>query len=161
MCGILQYKVGKWHSQFKTQCPCFSGYCKDPPPPPGSVIRRQAEELRPKLLHAPESQRGSPGKAGVQVVVGNHHHLHPRRQCRLHAVGRVFKHQALSEGQEREGNKAMLSYKPIRVDGIPPGKTNMAKRGVGGDRPPFPFSTWWTWHRSEPYCLPLPGEISI
>lgn len=61
-------------------------------PDPGSVERRQAKELRLKLIHAPESQRGPPGEAGVQVVVGNHNCLHPRGQRRLHAVGGVFEH---------------------------------------------------------------------
>lgn len=60
-----------------------------------SFVRRQAEELRLELLHAPESQRGLLGKTGVHVVVGDHHHLHARRQRRLHAGGSVLKHQAL------------------------------------------------------------------
>lgn len=72
----------------------------------GLVVRRQAEELRFKLLHAPEAQRALLGKAGVQVVIRNHHDLHPRGQRRLHAVGGVFKNQALSRDErEREREK--------------------------------------------------------
>lgn len=41
------------------------------------AVRRQAKELRVKLLHAPQAQRGPLGEVGGQVVVGNHHHLHP------------------------------------------------------------------------------------
>lgn len=85
----------------------------------GSVERRQAKELGLKLLHAPESQCGLLGKAAVQVVVGNHHHLHPRSERRLHAVGSVFKHQTLSKDRG-EGNKMILSYKPIRSTGFHP-----------------------------------------
>lgn len=85
----------------------------------GSVVLRQAKELRLKLLHAPESQCGIPGKARVQVVVGNHHSLHPCGQRCLYAVGSVFKHQALSK-DEREENWAILSYKPISSTGFYP-----------------------------------------
>lgn len=85
----------------------------------GSVERRQAKELGLKLLHAPESQCGLLGKAGVQVVVGNHHHLHPRSKRRLHAVGSIFKHQTLSKDRGEE-NKMILSYKPIRSTGFHP-----------------------------------------
>lgn len=81
----------------------------------GSVKCWQAEELRLELLHAPESLRGLLGEVGVQVAIGNHHHMHPRGQRRLHAVGSVFKHQAL-----RGGNRAILSSKPISSTGFHP-----------------------------------------
>lgn len=84
----------------------------------GSVVCRQTEELWFKLLHAPESQRGLLGKAGVQVVVWNHHDLHSRGQRCLYAIGSIFKNQALSRG-ERE-DRAILSYKPISSTGFYP-----------------------------------------
>lgn len=80
----------------------------------GSVERRQAKELGLKLLHAPESQCGLLGKAGVQVVVGNHHHLHPRSKRRLHAVGSIFKHQTLSKDRGEEAKW----YYPISLLGL-------------------------------------------
>lgn len=76
-----------------------------------SVKRGQPEELRLEVLQAPEPQRGLQGEAPVEVVVWYHHHLHAGGQPCLHAVGSVFKHQALVE-EERE-NKVMLSSKPV------------------------------------------------
>lgn len=90
-----------------------------------SVVRWQAKELRLKLLHAPESERGYLGEAGVQVVVGNHHDLHPSSQCRPHAVGSVFKYQALRK--ERKQNTVILSHKPIRSTGFYPCKLGKAE----------------------------------
>lgn len=75
-----------------------------PVPDWGSVKSGQSEELRLEVLHAPESQRGLPGKVGVEVVVRYHHRLHSGSQRRLHTAGSVFKHQALSrdEGKKRK-----------------------------------------------------------
>lgn len=104
----------------------------------GSVKLRQRKERRLKVLHAPESQRGLLGKAGVKVVVRNHHHLHPRSQSCLHAIRSVFKHQALSK-DKGEGDKVILSYKPIRSTGFHPCRRCTAetknKQGENG----FPF----------------------
>ncbi len=85
----------------------------------GSVECRQAKELRLKLLHAPESQCGLLGKAGVQVGIRNHHHLHPCSQGRLHAIGSIFKHQALSNDR-KEKTILLSSCKPIRSTGFHP-----------------------------------------
>lgn len=72
-----------------------------------SVKRRQPEELWLKVLHAPKPYCGLQSEAPVQVVVRHHHHLHAGGKRRLHAVGCVFEHQALGEG-ERERNPVSL-----------------------------------------------------
>ena len=65
-----------------------------------SVVGWQAEQFGSEVFHAPQDQRGLLGEGTVQVVIWNHHHLHPSSQPRLHPVRRIFKHQALS----RQGN---------------------------------------------------------
>lgn len=77
-----------------------------------SVERGQPKELRLEVLHAPEPQRGLKGEAPVEVVVRHHHHLHAGRQRCLHAVGSVFKHQALAGGWKQEVRcyQGLLAY---------------------------------------------------
>lgn len=103
----------------------------------GSVICQQTEELWFKLPHVLESQRGLLGKAGIQVVVGNHHDLHPCGQRRLYAIGSVFKNQALSRA-EREEDRVILSYKPISSTGFYPCRLCRAEaKNKHGDRSIF------------------------
>lgn len=83
----------------------------------GSAERRQSKESGLEFFHTPEPQRGLLSEAGVHVVVRDHHHLHPRCQCRLDTIGSVFKDQTL--GKDRvEG--MILSRKPIRSTGFQP-----------------------------------------
>lgn len=83
----------------------------------GSAEWRQSEESWLEFFHTPEPQRGLLCEAGVHVVVRNHHHLHPRCQCRLDTIGSVFKDQTL--GKDR-GEEKILSHKPIRSTGFQP-----------------------------------------
>lgn len=111
----------------------------------GSAERWQAKELWLKFFHAPEPQSGLLGEGGIHVVVGNHHHLHPRRHRRPDAVGSVFKHQTLGKDKGEE-NKVTLSPKPIRSTGF---RSNGPRSAVSGKTNPgeresalaaFPFS---------------------
>lgn len=61
-----------------------------------SVKGWKPEELRLEVLHSPEPHCGLHREAAVQVVVGHHHHLHAGGKRRLHTVGSIFEHQALS-----------------------------------------------------------------
>ena len=69
----------------------------------------QAEVLWLKVLHGGEDLSGGQEELLGDLVVRDHHHLHPRRQTRRHAVGSVLKHQAVGgvgrvwEPGEREG----------------------------------------------------------
>lgn len=59
------------------------------------IISRKAEELGSEVLYAVEHQRGLLGKSEVQVVIGNHDHLHACCQAGFHSVRRVLKNQTL------------------------------------------------------------------
>ena len=55
--------------------------------------RWKSEVLRVEVFQGGEDLGGSQPELLGDLVVGDHHHLHPRRQPGLHAVWSVLKHQ--------------------------------------------------------------------
>lgn len=58
---------------------------------------RQTEEFGLEVLEGTQHQGGLGGEGRVQLLVGHHHHLHPRRHSRLHPIRGIFKHQTLEK----------------------------------------------------------------
>ena len=57
--------------------------------------RWKSKVLRVEVFQGGEDLGGGQPEVLGDLVVGHHHHLHPRRQPGLHAVGSVLKHQTL------------------------------------------------------------------
>ena len=55
--------------------------------------RRKSKVLRLEVFQGGEDLGGRQPELLGDLVVGDHHHLHPRRQPGLHAVWSVLKHQ--------------------------------------------------------------------
>ena len=93
--------------------------------PPGwgagavSVVGRQAEQLGLEILQGTQHEGGLGGQVWVQVSVGDHDHLHPGREGRLHPVGRVLEDQALRGEGGREKERALSG--PSRYSRVSPG----------------------------------------
>lgn len=122
--GCLHYKSRKITSASYAATVVCGNHC----PLPCSAERRQAEQSWLEFFHALEPQRGLPSEGGIHVVVGNHHHLHPRRQRRPDTIGSVFKHQTLGKDRGEE-NTVILSPKPIRSTGFQPNGRRSATSG--------------------------------
>ncbi len=155
--GFLTLSLFSWRHENQVRHKDWITWC-------ASAKCRQAKQLWLKLLHAPESQRGLLGKARVQVVVRNHHHLHPCSQRRLHTVGSVFKHQALSKDRG-DGNKVILSYKPIWSTGFHLCRCHRAKtknkHKKMGNRSTISIFRLMNLIFFREYHLPLQGGISF
>lgn len=93
-----------------------------------SVVGGQAEELGLQVLQGTEHQGGLARQVAAQALIGDHHHLHPGRQGRLHPVGRVFEDQALW-GQESE-----MPCTPTHPGGCALSSARAPPRAHGGRR---------------------------
>lgn len=68
-----------------------------------SLEGRQTEQLGLEVLQGIQHQGGLGRQVLVQVPIWNHDHLHAGCKGCLHAVGSVFKHEALWGEEERQG----------------------------------------------------------
>ena len=60
-----------------------------------SLVARQTKQLGLEILQGIQHQRGLGRQMALQISVWNHDHLHAGCKGRVHAVGSVFKDEAL------------------------------------------------------------------